>query len=119
MYSNNIHYILGSVNTWNNNIIYQFVSVLEDQLVFPKIILQENHLDLSIMDIHYLALSNIVPIDIKYLELKLLDIEKDTSSINIYYLCNIPQTLKINNGFLFTPSKEIFWPILYKAKRFI
>jgi hypothetical protein len=119
MYHNNIYYILGSVSAINNSIVYQFVSLLEDQLVFPNITLEQDHLDLNTLEIHYLVLGNIVSIDIKYLELKLLDIQKESSNINIYYLCDIPQTLKINNAFLFTPAKEIFWPIISKAKRFL
>ncbi len=119
MYYNNIKYLLGIIDTTEKNIRYKFVSKSNDKFILPQITLDENLSDESIESIHNIVLSDILTIDTKYLEIRLLDIEKTKNIIDIYYLSHIPKNINIHNAFIFEPNKEIFLPIIQKAKRFL
>lgn len=114
MFEINIIYIIFSLSIDKETNQYNYLILLDESNNLPSIQLQNNQ---TLIDTREKCIQKYIPdIKITWIDDKLLDIEANEHSINVYYTCNMSTSTKIQNGQFHTISTEkIISPIIQKA----
>ena len=82
---------------------------------------KENNKDKTLKEIYYNLFSlYILEINPKWIEIRLLDIEKDfeTNTIDVYYVCSIPIESRLKNAYFINNNQTLVSHIIQKASRY-
>jgi len=102
-------------------VVTKILSLEKQNLVLPYCLLEENNKDKTLKEIYYNLFSlYILEINPKWIEIRLLDIEKDfeTNTIDVYYVCSIPIESRLKNAYFINNNQTLVSHIIQKASRY-